>query len=354
MSSLSKQSILAAIRGSFIGDAASLGTHWIYDPDQVKEQVPSLEAPEFKDPPTPAYYSENEFPGHYGKAGMLSPYGEQLLFVTTHVADNLDIITPAAMLKWAETNGGRSDTALKAFVNNMKASSDDADDDVVLLQPPGDVTDSEAHCFLKAVPITCLYAGQSTALAHQKVEAAIRVHQNNDRAVAFGLAASNMLVSILLGSSLKQALETCEERNEDAAVAACFDRAMDALQKKETLEQMVLDLNVKHHKAGSVDSPFYGHNSRSCELPGAFTVSLYLMMEASVKGPVTPATIEHVLRDNIMVGGDTCSRSILLGGILGASAGKVPEDWEANMDAATYVLVNEAAEKIAEHAVALK
>lgn len=339
MPSVSKQRILAAIRGAFIGDAASMGTHWIYDPVQVKEQVPSLAAPEFKDPPTPSYYSDKEFPGHYGKVGMPSPYGEQLLFVVTHTAANLDIITPAAMLEWAETNGGRADTALKAFIKNMKAS----------IKPPGDKNDSEAHCFLKAIPVTCLYAGQESIAT--QVEAAIRVHQNNDRAVAFGLTTSCMLESLLLGSSLQEALELCEDLNKDMAVAACFARAKTALANKETVEEMVLDISHQA-KVGKPDSPFYGHNSRSCELPGAFTVSLYwLLQAAAAKGTViTPATIEHVLRENIMVGGDTCSRSILLGGILGAAADEVPP-WQAKIDATTYASVNEAAGKIADHAL---
>lgn len=122
MSTLSHSRIIAAIRGAFVADAASMGTHWIYDPAKMLEAVPSPEAPEFKDPPNPSYYSADEFPGHYG-SGMLSPYGEQLLFVTQFSAAELAIdgaTMSDALLEWAETFGGRPDHATTEFVKNKK------------------------------------------------------------------------------------------------------------------------------------------------------------------------------------------------------------------------------------------
>ena len=61
-----------------------MGTHWIYDPKKMAETVGTAN-PEFKDPPSPQFYNSEEYPGHY-QDGMLSPYGEQLLFVTDHIA----------------------------------------------------------------------------------------------------------------------------------------------------------------------------------------------------------------------------------------------------------------------------
>jgi ADP-ribosylglycohydrolase len=120
MASLSHNRIVAAIRGAFVGDAASMGTHWIYDPAKMLEAVPSIEEPEFKDPPNPSYYTAAEFPGHYG-CGMLSPYGEQLLFVTEYSAAQLHIagtMMSDAMLAWAESFGGRPDHAIGEFIKN--------------------------------------------------------------------------------------------------------------------------------------------------------------------------------------------------------------------------------------------
>lgn len=90
----------------------------------MAKTVPSLEKPEFKDPPSAPFYSADEYKGHYG-AGMLSPYGEQMLFVTEHVAstgsvDGMDM--SKKMFDWIESGyTGRQDAAMKRFVENMKA-----------------------------------------------------------------------------------------------------------------------------------------------------------------------------------------------------------------------------------------
>ena len=120
--------IASTIRGAFVADAASMGTHWIYNPQEVLEKITSREQPEFREPPSPNYYSSTEFPNHY-MSGMLSPYGEQLLFVTQYTAntvgDDANAMTgPAmstAMYEWATTFGGRPDHATTTFIENMKA-----------------------------------------------------------------------------------------------------------------------------------------------------------------------------------------------------------------------------------------
>lgn len=90
----------------------------------MAETVGSVEEPEFKNPPTPSFYSAEEFPNHYGP-GMLSPYGEQLLFVTEHIAAHGTVDgkeMSEKLLEWADSAyTGRPDSAIKAFVKNMKA-----------------------------------------------------------------------------------------------------------------------------------------------------------------------------------------------------------------------------------------
>ena len=120
-SSIVTKRVMAAVRGAFIADAASMGTHWIYSPKEMAETVSDISKPEFRDPPAPRYYSSEDFDGHY-RFGMLSPYGEQMLFVTEHLAEG-DVNGEAmskAMLEWATSFGGRPDSALKQFTENMQ------------------------------------------------------------------------------------------------------------------------------------------------------------------------------------------------------------------------------------------
>ncbi len=120
---LLKSVITRTIRGAFVADAASMGTHWIYNPKDVLDKVTSVQEPEFRNPPAPSFYSSTEFPNHY-EMGMLSPFGEQLLFVTQYVATTPMIDGPSMsteMLEWATTFGGRVDHAMTAFVEHMEA-----------------------------------------------------------------------------------------------------------------------------------------------------------------------------------------------------------------------------------------
>lgn len=107
--------VAAAIKGALLADAASMGC------DNSTPSNP--DAPEFQDPPTPVGYSSADYPGHY-EAGMLSPWGEQLLFATEYVGkEKLVTAGPmsVALMKWVESNGGYHDKAIEEFLTCMKA-----------------------------------------------------------------------------------------------------------------------------------------------------------------------------------------------------------------------------------------
>jgi hypothetical protein len=121
-SKVDEKRVAAAIKGAFLADAASMGTHYVADPEAMKKEVPSEDAPEFKDPPTPTGYSAEEYPGHYG-AGMSSPWGEQLLFSTEYCGKHKCVTAghmSVRMKEWAESFGGFQDESLKEFLTAMK------------------------------------------------------------------------------------------------------------------------------------------------------------------------------------------------------------------------------------------
>ena len=153
MSPLLLQSVITrTIRGAFMADAASMGTHWIYNPQDVLDKITSVQQPEFRNPPAPNFYSSTEFPNHY-EMGMLSPYGEQLLFVTQYVATTTpkDVVTgpgmSTEMWKWATTFGGRPDHATTTFVEHMKAGK---------VYPECGADDDQGMCVLMCVYINIL------------------------------------------------------------------------------------------------------------------------------------------------------------------------------------------------------
>ena len=64
---------------------------------------------------------------------------------------------------------------------------------------------------------------------------------------------------------------------------------------------------------------------RSSRFPSGFVVPLFLFYKAMADGEITEESYIKTIRENIMAGGDTCCRAIILGAVLGAAAGSVPD-----------------------------
>jgi len=360
---LIKQRAMAALRGAFIADAASMGTHWIYDPKVMAETVTSLSEPEFRSPPKPSYYSSVEFPGHY-EAGMLSPYGEQLLFVTDYVLgpSGLDFSGDAmseAMLEWATTFGGRPDHALTQFIANMNKPEG------VGKWPHCGADDDQAHIYMKIVPVVAKYAGSPDLV--DKLTQAIRVHQNNDKAVAFGTVAGRLLEAIILGAPLEEALETVQTNiGEDITsseyremILAAFARGKRAGKEEgmtKTLDDVLLE--VSHEVMGEEQSAssFYNLAARSCALPGSFIGPIMLFYKYASSSTPLRSAFATALRENILASGDTCSRAVFVGAILSAAGvgsdegskweDAIPSDWNAKLHPSTIAKIESATSSI--------
>ena len=86
----------------------------------------------------------------------------------------------------------------------------------------------DAFAFLRpwwflAIPVVALLAGRPDML--ERCADAVRVIQNTDRAVAFGLAAARLLEAILLGASPPDAITAtiAALRDPDRSVASAYD-----------------------------------------------------------------------------------------------------------------------------------
>ena len=81
-----KERAFYAVVGALVGDAASMGLHWLYDQERIL-QVAGFE-PEFRSPNESDYQDKGYF-AHQGKsAGDQSQYGAQLLAMVDSLVDN--------------------------------------------------------------------------------------------------------------------------------------------------------------------------------------------------------------------------------------------------------------------------
>jgi ADP-ribosylglycohydrolase len=203
-----------------------------------------------------------------------------------------------------------------------------------------------------------MYAGTPKSVFLQKVQEIIRVHQNNDVAVAFGIAAARVLEAALLlpaptsTTSLPflQALDSCYDTLSDDIemilgpdkasirdmVLESFQRgksAAMALVEYPTLDDLLLQLSHEKMK-DTPENAFYDMAARNCALPGAFTGPMYLLCKYALQSsgpnnnndtttisstPWDDNVLLMAIRENIFAAGDTCGRAVFLGAVLAAA-----------------------------------
>ena len=87
MNSESKTRRRNVILGALVADAASLGLHWVYDQQRIREVAP--DTPEFRDPTPADYEGVRGFYAHGKKrTGDFSHYGEQAMVLLRSLVAN--------------------------------------------------------------------------------------------------------------------------------------------------------------------------------------------------------------------------------------------------------------------------
>lgn len=224
---------------------------------------------------------------------------------------------------------------------------------------------------MKIIPVTCLYAGRGSLLLN-KVQEVIRAHQNNDAAVAFGVAAARVLEAALLlpstASSFVNALDACYDKLSDdidmvlgPGKSHIKERVLVAYRRGKTealagtyrtLDELLLQLSHENKK-DTPESPFYDLDARDCELPGVFIAPIYLFYKYTTQSSDETVLLTGI-RENILASGDTCGRAGFIGAVLSAltatasSATSTLQSLMNKVEPETMNQVNTYAAKIAE------
>jgi len=279
-------------------------------------------APEFHEPPSCPYY---KYP-----SGASSPYGDQAMVLLRSIAAAGELQPTHFETSLAEfareyplrTPPGRLDNATKQFAKNVAEGR---------RWPHCGAEDSQAISLTKVALLACRYTG---AELRDKCEAATRVHQNNDDAVLYALASAALLERAILGSSPREALQGAAPLMHESA-RRCVSRAQQAAAQPlaELLTQLGSELFA--------DSEHAEMMGRSAALPCAFI--------APCRSLLSDSTYTNVVRENMVGGGDSCVRAMLLGAVAAAAGGldSIPVSWRSKTEAYGEALA--LAVQLAEH-----
>ena len=300
-----------AVWGQFVGDAAALGAHWIYDLSELSARFPGgvlgFEAPVAGD------YHESKKPGdhtHYGDGALVllesiaeqggfdpRDFGNRFVatFGSSHYQDYLD---------WA-TQG-----TLKNYRRFTESNS------------PGDydfqqgADDAEAATASRLTGLAVRYWQDPNFPA--TIESLTRVCQNNRRAIGYMKYHGLLLVELFLGRDVNDALEN-----------ALMKVAPLAPDLSAELSQQIKKVRAEIGKEVTEATLEFG---QACPLPQSFPSALHAFLKHS-------NDFETAILANLRAGGDNAGRGAMLGSWLGAHLGvnAIPHEWRSRLTAAPRI-----------------
>lgn len=306
-----------AIWGQLVGDAAALGTHWIYDLNELKriypEEIKGFEAPK------PKHYHAKRRPGdftHYGDAAfeMLQTVAECQGF------SPIDFRT-RFLKKFSSPNyDGYIDSATRITLQNYQAFLDEHPDDP--LDFHGGADDDQMGAASRLAPVFAFHQDDPKLLVI--TELATTVTQNNERAVAYMHAHARITRDLLHGEDLLKAFEKeASPREHDTPLER---HVRDQI--REAIKLRSLSITEATLKFG-----------QQCPLDHSFPASVQAVIKQQ-------NSYQDGILETIRAGGDNAGRASLVGTWLGAHLGisAIPEEWRKRLNA--YTRINQYIEKI--------
>ncbi|GLI37872.1 ADP-ribosylglycohydrolase family protein [Geobacter hydrogenophilus] len=295
-----------AVWGQFVGDAACLGSHWIYELEELQRRfqggVVGFE--------TPA-------DGHYhtGKrSGELTHYGDGALVMLRSVAerghfDPQDFGRRFVELFSSDSYRGYLDHATRDTLAHWQAFTETHPGEPYDFQDGAD--DDQPATATRLVPVVIAHWRDASLL--RVVETATRVCQNNDRAVAYMRCHALILRELFNGTDLHEAFHRAATEMERGSgfgpeVANSIRKACASL----TLS--VRDATLAF--------------GQSCPLASSFPAAVHCALRHSVD-------FAAAVLDTANAGGDSAGRAALIGSWLGAFHGiaGISEAWRHRLAA---------------------
>jgi len=291
--------------GSLVGDAASMGFHWLYDQEQIKTVAGDNVT--FRSPNRSDYQDKGYF-AHEGKrAGQPSQYGAQLLSMVDSIARKGRFELPdyvQSFREWFDYGGkwvGYIDHPTKTTLQNI-AKAEEFEQPITACG-----ADDQQLPALSKLPalIARHYADEQLNVM---VESAVRVTNNNQFVVDCALVVTDILCSVLQGVSPADAVTKAR-----------------AIADGKVLEKMDEAISLSQLSSEKVAQQLGMH----CDLDAAFGVIIHILS--------TSKNYQQAITTNILCGGDNCGRSIILGAVFGAcsetgSNSGIPAEWIAKLE----------------------
>ena len=299
-----------AVWGQFVGDAAALGTHWIYDLTELSARFPGgvfgFEAPA-------GDYHQSRKPGDQ------THYGDGALVLLESIADHGGFDPRAFGNRFVETFGssdyrGYLDYATLGTLKNYRRFRESNSTGDYDFQQGAD--DAEPATASRLAGLAVRYRRDPNLPA--TIESLTRVCQNNRRAIGYMKFHGLFLLELFLGRDVHDALE-------DAMVRV----APLAPHHSTELRQQTQRARAEAGKDVTEATAEFG---QACPLTQSFPSALHAFLRHS-------DDFKTAVLANLRAGGDSAGRGAMLGSWLGARLGvdAIPREWRTRLTAAPRI-----------------
>lgn len=285
-----------AVLGAIVADAAALGLHWIYDTERIASVTKRMGSPAFV-PVNPDHY--RDVPAYFAHGarqnGETSQYGEALHLTLPHIGPaGFDVPgyqnAFGAHFGPGGTYRGYIDRPTRGTLDHLAAGQ----------TAPSGVDDDQLPA-ISRLPAIVAYGTSADVVP------AIEVTNVNAVARTYGQVFAGLLGDVIGGAGVQAALHTAAKGHSDLAAALSGD---------------------------ITDSTAYGAiTQRACHLPMGMPLAFHILHHAT--------SYTDAIERNILAGGDSCGRAMIIGSVMGAAHGiagdGIPLGWILQTRAAQEV-----------------
>lgn len=281
------------VLASFVGDALSLGVHWIYNTNVIDKKWGRVET--YIKPERPTFHPTKDI-------GEFTHYGDQTLVLLRSVAEQFGFDKLRFAESWKtffDTYDGYFDGATKSTLANIEGASNAAEG--------GSESDDFAGA-ARIAPLVYYYRRNPDQLV-DSVRAQTRVTHNHPEVIDTAEFFARTTISVLAGNRPTEAVQhTLNDHFNREPFRKWVDEGVNSAETD--TRQAMLDLGQK------------------CEVNEAFPCTIHVI--AKYEDNLKTALIE-----NIMAGGDSAARGLAAGMVLGAYLGSdgMPPDWLSDLKA---------------------
>lgn len=305
--------VRGAVWGQLVGDAYCLGTHWVYDLDELKKTCP--DGVQGFEAPAANHYHAGKVPGDF------THYGDAALLLLQSVAergrvDARDFGRRVVARFGSPDYAGYLDHSMKGTLANAAAFAPAHPGEAFDFQRGSD--DAQLATVSRLAPVVVLAALRGTTQTEllEQVATITRVTQNDGRAIAYAKAAALVLAALLAGKTPPEAVAAAEaliltlEPEHGEEVRAKFRAAAAAGAAGRSVEAATAEFG------------------QSCPLEHSFPSAVHCLLKHG-------GSYAEAMPANAAAGGDNAGRAGLLGAWLGAHLGlaAVPASWRERLRA---------------------